>query len=418
MPFSVGLKKIALVIIFVLLILNPYTIYLNLAYLVVPLIFAGFLYRFKGLDNEIIFLSGVMILISMIGVLVSHLNGIGQFNHLKVAFQLLIYVLLAYSIFIIFYSRNFSFDEFVFCILLAVVFNSVVIVLQVYLPAFRAFTESFLVPSGNINWKEGFRYRGIASGGGATLSVLVPVAVVVCLYLYSQKYFSIVSVFFYLSVLIFSIFFIGRTGLVLLPVVAFSYLFFELRKYFLKTSVFLCVAFFLVYITSDMIKVMLVDQYGIGFYNYSLGFLLDGVQGIKEEGTVDTVIGFLAAMPTTFPEMLIGCGYYGGESCLVSTDSGYVRMFLSVGYVFGLLFYMCFFLMFRNVFMYKPFLFLTIGGLLLIAEIKEPLLFTGYASRLYFLILVFGVLSKRFRHQNIQKHSASGDGALLSRRVS
>ena len=82
-------------------------------------------------------------------------------------------------------------------------------------------------------------------------------------------------------------------------------------------------------------------------------------------------------------------------------------MFLSVGYVFGLLFYILFFLMFRNVFFYKPFLFLTIGALLLIAEAKEPLLFTGYSARLYILVLVVGLLSKKRKCQSNPRTNVS-----------
>ncbi len=146
-------------------------------------------------------------------------------------------------------------------------------------------------------------------------------------------------------------------------------------------------------------KLLLINM-GLGFFNYSLGFLLEGSEGIKEEGTVSVIFEFLTVVPTTFPEILIGYGFYGGSDFSPWTDAGYSRMFLSVGYVFGLIFYGCFFLLFRNVFLYKSFLFVTIGLLLLVAEAKEPLLFTGYASRTYFMLLVFGLIDKKIKQRH------------------
>lgn len=99
------LTKCLLVFVFFLLILNPYTIYGNLAYLVIPFLIYGIKFKFRGLDKSILFLSALMIIISLFGVLVSFANGIGQFVHLKVAISILIYILLACSIFYFFIAR-------------------------------------------------------------------------------------------------------------------------------------------------------------------------------------------------------------------------------------------------------------------------------------------------------------------------
>lgn len=74
--------------------------------------------------------------------------------------------------------------------------------------------------------------------------------------------------------------------------------------------------------------------------------------------------------------------------------------------------------MFINVFTYKPFLFPTTGDLLLIAETKESLLFTRFASRLYFVPPVSDALSMRLGCHNIQEDSVSVDETLLSKGVS
>jgi hypothetical protein len=58
-------------------------------------------------------------------------------------------------------------------------------------------------------------------------------------------------------------------------------------------------------------------------------------------------------------------------------------------------------------------LFVTIG-LLLVAEAKEPLLFAGYSSRIYFLLLVFGLIDKKIKHRNsrIDVKTIRHDGSI------
>jgi len=396
-----NLYKIFLVCLLILIILNPYTVVGNLAYYaVIPFLLVGAICRFRYLGFDTFFLLGLMVLISVWGAFVSFANNIGQFIHLKVAAGLLLYVLVAHGVFAFFSRRGFNFNDFIYCALLAVVVNGLVIIFEVFFPDFRDLIEVVLVASGNVDWQEGFRYRGIASGGGASLSILIPVAVVMALHLYKDKYIGNISLLLNLAVLIFSLFFIGRTGVMLLPLVFISFVFFNFRRYFFHTFwLFLLITFVIVF-GYEYFKQIVIDRYGVGFFDYSLGFLLEGSDGLKSEGTVDAILGFLKVVPTTFPEVVIGCGFYGEGEFFPWTDSGYSRMFLSVGYFFGLIFYACFLLMFRNVFLHKSFLFLTVGSLLLIAEAKEPLLFTGYASRTYFMLLVFGMLDKKMQQQN------------------
>jgi hypothetical protein len=378
------------------LILNPYTVFGNLAlFLVVPCLIYSFFIRFQYFNKETFAVVVLMIFISMIGVFVSFVNGIGQFVHLKVSISLFVYLLVAQAVYIFFSKKGFRFNDFVYFSFLGVVINSLVIVAEVFIPSVRVFIEGFLVESGNVNWQEGFRYRGIASGGGASLSVLVPVAICLGLYLYSEKYIRTISLVCYLFVLMFSLVFIGRTGFILIPVVFLSFFAFNFSRYIFRSFVLFGLIAIFVYFSAEPLKQIIIDEYGIGFFNYSLGFLLSGSEGIEEEGTVGIILEFLTVMPTTFPEVLIGYGFYGGGEFTPWTDSGYSRMFLSVGYFFGALFYLSFFFLFRNVFSYKKFLFITIGIVLLIAEVKEPLLFTGYSARLYFMLLVFGLIDKK-----------------------
>lgn len=217
-----------------LFIFNPYTVFGNLGIILLPIVLLSFLNGFKGLSLEVIGVSFVLILISMVGVFSSFVHDIGQFVHLKVSFSLIVYIFLAHSLYILFCREGFEFNDFIHCVLLTSSFNSLIIIFEVYFPDFRQTIESFLLLSGNIDWTEGFRYRGIASGGGASLSVLVPVSVVLSLYLYSENYLNILSSILHVSILIFSVFFVGRTGLVLLPFVALLFVFLMLKSTLLE----------------------------------------------------------------------------------------------------------------------------------------------------------------------------------------
>lgn len=379
-----------------LIVLNPYTILGPLGYFLLPLLSLPLLDKFRLLKVDTFFLLIVMVFISLVGVLSSFVHDIEQFVHLKVSLSVVGYVLFGYVFFLISRRWGFNFNHLAFVILMVVVVNSSVILVQVIFDPFRVFIEGFLVPSGNVDWSEGFRYRGLASGGGASLSVLIPVAIALALHLYSEKEMNIVLLLLFVSALVVSLFFIGRTGFLLLPLVFFLFFLFNSQKYLLRVFVFLIVAVIFVFLFGEAVKGFVIEQYGVGFYNYSFGFILDGVDGFKEEGTVSIIFDFLHAIPSTFPEVLIGYGFYGGSDFDPWTDSGYSRMFLSVGYLFGLSFYCVFFLIFRKVIFHKGFLFLTIGAVLLIAEIKEPLLFTGYASRVYILLLAYCMFEYNF----------------------
>lgn len=377
-------------------VLNPYTKIGPLGFFLIPLVFVPILTGFKAINFDVVFLCFLLILISLVGVFSSFLHGIDQFVHFKVSASIAIYVLLAYAFFYISIRCGVGFDGLVRLVLFVVVLNSIVILIQVLFPPVRTLIESLLVPSGNVDWLNGFRYRGLASGGGASLSVLVPIAVSLALYLYTEKMIGVLSLFFSVFILLVSLFFIGRTGFILLPIVFVAFVFFNFSKYFFRVVLFFLMSALFVMLWGGEIKSFVVEQYGIGFYNYSFGLFLEGIDGLNEEGTVSTVINFLRVVPSTFPEVIIGYGFYGGSDFEPWTDSGYSRMFLSVGYFFGVAFYFLFFLIFRNVILSRKFLFLTIGVVLLVAEVKEPLLFSGYASRVYILLLAYSLFEYNF----------------------
>lgn len=373
----------------VLLILNPYTIIGPVGYYAaLPIAGLAITRGMKSFENKVFYCFCIFVFISLIGVASSILHGITQFEHLKVAISVFIYYLTGIGIFVA-YKKRLDINDLLLFSLIAGTLNSAVILLQVQFPQFRALVESVFVESGNIDWTEGFRYRGLASGGGASLSVLSAFMVYISLYLYSAKKINIVATGLSLIILIFSVFFIGRTGVLL---IAAAFLFYALTQGWknIKAIAFIVfVVLFIFLIGLDYIKEFLIQEYGEGFYTYSLGFLLDGKQGFEDEGTVGIIAEFLTVVPKQFPELLIGYGFYGGSDFSPWSDSGYARMFLSVGFLWGLVFYTCAFYVFIKSASGKKALFLPFVGLLAIAETKESMMFAGYSSRLFFILLGF-----------------------------
>src|SRR5690606_8897431 len=148
----------------IFLILNPYTLIGPLGYFfVIPFFFYSILSWGRYFDKTLIFLVFLMIFVSFVGVFSSLVHGIGQFEHLKVSFSVLVYVVTGSGLYFLFKRIGRGFDDLVYLSLLAISFNSVVILTEVLFPFVRDVIESFLIPSGNVNWREGFRYRGIAS---------------------------------------------------------------------------------------------------------------------------------------------------------------------------------------------------------------------------------------------------------------
>lgn len=396
------MKKISISFVFLFLffvILNPYTFFGPISYyFMIPFFLYVILTWYNFFDTKIIFIVFLMIFISLIGVFSSYLHGIPQYEHLKVSVSLFVYLVVGFGLYFFSVNRGIEFNKIIFMILISILLNSIIILFEVSYPNFRIFIESFLVEAGNRDWSDGFRYRGMAASGGASLSLLHAVGVALLLYLLGEKKISILTSIVSLSILFFSMFFIGRTGLIFALLAILIYVIFSKKNFLL--FVFLVLSFVVSSLFYDKLVNYLIDTYGEGFYNYSLGFLVEGREGIKNEGTVDTLSEFIKVLPVTFPEVLIGYGFYGGSHFEPWTDSGYSRMFLSVGYLFGVLYYLCFVLILSKVFLYKKNLFLIIIPLLLLAEVKEVLLFSGYSSRLLFIILGFLIMEKKYNVKN------------------
>ncbi|MBL4606725.1 MAG: hypothetical protein JKY01_02715 [Pseudomonadales bacterium] len=138
-------------------------------------------------------------------------------------------------------------------------------------------------------------------------------------------------------------------------------------------------------------------------YEYAIGFLLGGFEGVKNEGTVNTIMSFYS-LPDQTIDFILGIGNYSGAFLDgKETDSGYMKTFTALGFPATVLVYLgVSFILMHTLWETgadansKSF-FISVFILLIIAELKEPFLFQGYSARLIWLIFgVFIVYSHRW----------------------
>jgi hypothetical protein len=379
-----------------ILILNPYTVLGKPASVVAFFLSvyaimsgsAGFFIRYY------MFPVLLMLFIAVWGTMISNFNGIGQYNHVIAVISFALMIFSSQGVWFLCRKLDITFDDLVLLVSLVAILNSLIIICEVAYPLFRQLLETFLVPAGNIDWRYGFRFRGLAASGGAGLSVLTPVCSMCLFYLYGRGRVSLVFLIGSLLVILFATINIGRTGLVLFPISVCYYFLYLTKKRlsFFRITLALVILILSMVFLSYLYSYLLVyfsGKFGDGFTYYAFGFLSDGMAGVESEGTLTAIIQFIEVLPLSFPEALIGVGFYGGSDFFPWTDSGYSRMFLSVGFPLGFVFYFCVFLVYFRSISSSRVLFFGILTILTVAEVKEPFLFSNISARLMVLMLVF-----------------------------
>lgn len=379
-----------------LFILNPYTSLGPLGfYATVPFLFLAMrsialsvMIRKHGLTIW------VLITISTYAVWNSAVNNIFQITHLYMTISLCLVIFSSVGVWKYCHKNKIVFEEFLLILLLVILSNSIIIFLELMFPEFRTFIEQFLAQSDN-NYRTTHRFRGIASAGGAALSVLAALGVGITLQLYIKKYLSILMVALSLSILLFSSLLIGRTGTVLSVIPIVFFLIWMLRTNVSKVFIFIAFLSGGCYFLYPLAVLFFQEKFSAAFVYYAIGFFFAS-DGLSNEGTVGAMATHFHALPTEWPYLITGHGYYGVSDFTPRTDSGFGRMFLAIGYLLGTLYYLLFFKI-MSVFSNKDNLFILISGfsILFIAEIKEPLLLSMYSSRLLVMVAIFSYLNSR-----------------------
>jgi hypothetical protein len=275
----------------------------------------------------------------------------------------------------------------------ACVAQSVFVVLTFLIPEFRDFLSSTLVNRGNIDANHLFRFRGLHDSGGANLSLALALGGVYGFYsslVLNRGRFSLRLVSSCL--VLFAVMLVGRTGLVVLILgVGAIFAFFPLRIFslrFLLVMLVILVLYILAIWLYPEKKLFFVDH----VFSYAFEAFLNLVQsGRFSSSSTDDLFSmiFLPDMLT----LMVGNGSFDSANAGVDrSDSGYMKILLSSG-IFGFIaFYsMFFYISFRllkslkrfqaNGFFLAFFIFVII-----LAEVKEPILIQNDVARIFYLI--------------------------------
>lgn len=388
-PFS-KLSTLLAFIFITLYILNPYSTFGPLGlYISAPFFLLGIstsaAKRFISSNSLSILM---LLLISIWGSFVSHYYEIPQLIHLYVTISMLVSIVACYGFIYFAMLNRINLSTIQLLALNAITLNSIVIIFEFLFPPFRELVESFLVQLNN-DYLFSTRFRGIASAGGAALSLVPPIGMLLSFELLRKQRLSILMVSIYILVLFLSLLLIGRTGIVLSAIPIGLFIFTRYRKLYLSNLLSDLILSSLVFIGCFFFLDLIGGFFGDSFIYYTIGFLFQH-GGIANEGTTTALVNqHLAAIPTEYPAAIFGYGFYGYGGFEPHSDSGFARMFMSVGIPLGLLYYTIFF---RIIFGYfkvgKSVFLIFLFTLLLLAEIKETLMFSQFASRAFLLFTV------------------------------
>lgn len=283
-------------------------------------------------------------------------------------------------------------DQLILLCAISVFINSAIIVFEYIFPVFKVFLESLLLNAdgANINYAEhSFRFRGLAAAGGAGLSVVNALAILLFIYLsHNAKISSVLALFCSLVIMISNIF-TGRTGLIFGIVFIIILVLVQLLKnlrsgsYGIGRAVFL-VLFFILFLRS---------AYNFGLDAEVAAWAFEWVDKIGEGKLDSTSTDELKSMiffPNDPIHLLFGIGFFEGNGDLYPrTDSGYLKTLLSLGLILGALLYLViaalFFRLYKVSSTYR-WLVVSVLAFMLVVEIKEPFLYQNFASRLILLL--------------------------------
>jgi hypothetical protein len=354
------------------------------------------LYAFRDLKrNALIF--GFFIFVGLWGYVMSTLNNIPQLNHLLAIISFIVVYFAGRGLYFVFKAIGWTEKNLLAIVWLALTFNYLLILVEVTFPALRLWIESLMIPAGgNIDYAKGFRLRGIASAGGAGYSILICFYAAITIYLAEVYKYRWYIVYLFLAIGVCSTLFIGRTGLFFLPIIILTYSLFYLPSKLREPKKLIAPVLTLVILLSsliyfqDSIQKFAADNVSPRFARWSVQTIMQGPASIlNDRSSRRLVTEHWPVLPKGAKESLMGVGFYGGSEFTPWTDPGFNRTFLSVGYVFGIAFYLLLFYLYLNHARKNYFLFLSMFLVLLVSELKEPLLFTGNAARIYIFYLCF-----------------------------
>lgn len=353
------------------------------------------------------FFSNVEILIyififTTIGMYSMFLSTIYSFDNyfLKILIGIILYILFGYLFIANILSNADSNSKckiykIMFFIVVAISFNSFIIILEYFNTDFKYFIENLLIEnlmSGTSYLEHPFRIRGLAIGGGAALSVVIAFAILISVYLYFVKYLSLQVAVVLIIIMNISNIFTGRTGLLLglifsstLIILLFYKSIFNL-KLFIKNILLsvVVITLFLIFLNNYKLN----DD----VFNWAFEIFINFLDSGKLESSSSNELQTMFLLPDNISHLLFGIGFYEGENPLnyIRSDVGYIKSVFSIGLLLSIFMYA---LLFNLIYKLKNIDYITKIGipfvilLLMLIELKEPFLYQNYLSRVIFCLV-------------------------------
>lgn len=372
--------------------------------------FFEFLYKKRKLTKGYFYV--VLYLFTIILFLLNHTLFMGgNFDSHIYLYILNLTEFLLSSIFFIYIIKNYSEKDSLILIkilIFAILIHSIIIYLNVFIPSTRI-SENIIPIGGNIDpesFGNLYRVRGLAFSASAGLSIMHSIGAILAFYMItiSIKYKDKILYGTFTLLILGSTLFISRTGFFMFfIVIALFILIFNIGyiknniKIFnsLLLSILLIVFiswFFLAFFVDKELFNIIIDKFAPWAFEI---FLQNEHSGFLESRSTNDLLDNMIFFPQNELTWLIGDGYYdgvNGEGHYIPSDSGYIRTIFAVG-LLGTLYIYCFFIFiliyFKKYFRSKSFygLFFILIFVLLVLDIKMPMIFSGPVSKIIYLIV-------------------------------
>lgn len=303
----------------------------------------------------------------------------------------------------IFLKFNISFKNLILYLQIIIFIQALFVILYFFSLDFKNWTLDFIPASGNLDPRLDFRSRGLMNGASATGSLMMSFGLIFTAYLavvseVKKRYFFYFSISF--SLILISIFFIGRTGFLIVPFVGFYFLFIYIYKkefrnnikifvgyiftYLVIGFVFLSILMYLNLLSIDLTKFNTVLNWVTNEINFQNGSMeIKTLTILSSHWFVpDDIKTFLFGNPSSFDEERI------------SSDIGFIRILYGFGIIGSILFYGFFIFVFLKMIqklekIEEKLIIIIFAILLFITEIKEPFLFKVSINSFILLLFLF-----------------------------
>lgn len=288
-------------------------------------------------------------------------------------------------------------QKLLFYILIAVSFQSVILVYVFFNPSFKFILDQYIVYGGNFTVENLYRSFGLSSQTGAALSLTQSFGVGAGLLLlkYKNNYLITLSI----VICFLSTIFVGRTGLLisLLFLGVYFYYTISLKKII---NISLIIIFLSLFISTIINKFTSSLDSINGFSSeFFIRWLNEGFQ-LENNKTVNALVSDQNIPELTIQNFFIGSGTISNSNGTNSSghDSGYIQTYYSIGLIFTILFYLsiCTFIVQNFKILNNRKLLFFICFTILALDFKEPMLFK-YTEGFIFLTVLFSMKYEKFK---------------------